>query len=212
MLCLDCLQATSNTEHAVQALFAVVCCFLTQIACCSLHCASVLHSGSLTLSSRCSHIHCGLQAIGRREKKESKLGLAHTKDTTLAIVFGQQQRYDAGDGKKKKETKLGLAHTKEADFGDWYSEVVVESEMISYYDVSGTVISHCNNCTGPQETCQNNFKLSIVQRRVIMMTFCASGHTEQECCVCCIGCYILHQWVYVQTYYVSCTNCYCYAQ
>ena len=32
---------------------------------------------------------------------------------------------------------LGLAHTKAADFGDWYSEVVVESEMISYYDVSG---------------------------------------------------------------------------
>ena len=42
-----------------------------------------------------------------------------------------------GDSKRKKETKLGLAHSKEGDFGDWYSEVVVESEMISYYDVSG---------------------------------------------------------------------------
>ena len=44
----------------------------------------------------------------------------------------------AGDSKKKKETKLGLAHSKQGSFGDWYSEVVVESEMISYYDVSGT--------------------------------------------------------------------------
>ncbi|DBA82977.1 TPA: hypothetical protein ACH3X1_006755 [Trebouxia sp. C0004] len=45
-----------------------------------------------------------------------------------------------GDGKKKKETKLGLAHSKQTSFGDWYSEVVVESEMISYYDVSGCYI------------------------------------------------------------------------
>ncbi|DBA82318.1 hypothetical protein WJX79_003903 [Trebouxia sp. C0005] len=44
------------------------------------------------------------------------------------------------DVKKKKETKLGLAHSKQTSFGDWYSEVVVESEMISYYDVSGCYI------------------------------------------------------------------------
>ena len=40
-------------------------------------------------------------------------------------------------GEKKKETKLGLSSSKAEDFGNWYSEVVVESEMISYYDVSG---------------------------------------------------------------------------
>jgi hypothetical protein len=40
-------------------------------------------------------------------------------------------------GKKKKEGKLGLNFAKDEDFGEWYSEVVVESEMISYYDVSG---------------------------------------------------------------------------
>ena len=38
---------------------------------------------------------------------------------------------------QKKETKLGLSAKKATDFGDWYSQVVVESEMISYYDVSG---------------------------------------------------------------------------
>lgn len=47
----------------------------------------------------------------------------------------------AGDGKRKKETKLGLTHSKHKDFGEWYSEVVVESEMISYYDVSGKTSS-----------------------------------------------------------------------
>jgi len=41
---------------------------------------------------------------------------------------------------KKKETLLGL-HTKRADdFGKWYSEVVVEGEMIEYYDISGCYI------------------------------------------------------------------------
>ena len=43
---------------------------------------------------------------------------------------------DAG-GSKKKETKLGLAHSKAGDFGGWYSEVCTESELLSYYDVSG---------------------------------------------------------------------------
>ena len=37
----------------------------------------------------------------------------------------------------KKETKLGLSAKKATEFGDWYSQVVVESEMISYYAVSG---------------------------------------------------------------------------
>ena len=43
----------------------------------------------------------------------------------------------APTGERKKETKLGLSTKKGEDFGAWYSEVVVESEMISYYDVSG---------------------------------------------------------------------------
>lgn len=55
----------------------------------------------------------------------------------------QQLPVLAGDAKKKKETKLGLAHSKQTSFGDWYSEVVVESEMISYYDVSGAAL-HAN--------------------------------------------------------------------
>ncbi|CAA7395923.1 unnamed protein product [Spirodela intermedia] len=46
-------------------------------------------------------------------------------------------------GKKKevkKETGLGLTYKKDENFGEWYSEVVVSSEMIEYYDISGCYI------------------------------------------------------------------------
>lgn len=46
----------------------------------------------------------------------------------------------AAEKGKKKETKLGLSVTKEENFGDWYSEIVTEAELISYYDVSGCYI------------------------------------------------------------------------
>ncbi|KAF7025317.1 hypothetical protein CFC21_037517 [Triticum aestivum] len=49
-----------------------------------------------------------------------------------------------GGGKKKKEvkkeTKLGMGYKKDDNFGEWYSEVVVNSEMIEYYDISGCYI------------------------------------------------------------------------
>ncbi|KAG2446146.1 hypothetical protein HXX76_000743 [Chlamydomonas incerta] len=35
---------------------------------------------------------------------------------------------------------MGLRNSKKANFGDWYSELVVASELISYYDVSGCYI------------------------------------------------------------------------
>ncbi|KAH0461004.1 hypothetical protein IEQ34_008579 [Dendrobium chrysotoxum] len=40
----------------------------------------------------------------------------------------------------KKETGLGLTYKKDESFGEWYSEVVVNSEMIEYYDISGCYI------------------------------------------------------------------------
>ncbi|KAJ3675837.1 hypothetical protein LUZ60_004879 [Juncus effusus] len=48
----------------------------------------------------------------------------------------------ANSGKKevKKETKLGLTNKKNENFGEWFSEVVVKSEMIEYYDISGCYI------------------------------------------------------------------------
>ncbi|CAI9767790.1 unnamed protein product [Fraxinus pennsylvanica] len=49
----------------------------------------------------------------------------------------------ASKGKKKevkKETGLGLSVKKDDNFGEWYSEVVVNGEMIEYYDISGCYI------------------------------------------------------------------------
>lgn len=40
----------------------------------------------------------------------------------------------------KKETGLGLTCKKDESFGEWYSEVVVNGEMIEYYDISGCYI------------------------------------------------------------------------
>ncbi|GJP40264.1 hypothetical protein CLOM_g24547, partial [Closterium sp. NIES-68] len=54
----------------------------------------------------------------------------------------QQGGGGGGGGKKevKKETLLGLSVKKSEDYGKWYSEVVVQSELIEYYDVSGCYI------------------------------------------------------------------------
>eukprot|EP00197_Chlamydomonas_leiostraca_P011469 CAMPEP_0202869006 /NCGR_PEP_ID=MMETSP1391-20130828/11562_1 /ASSEMBLY_ACC=CAM_ASM_000867 /TAXON_ID=1034604 /ORGANISM="Chlamydomonas leiostraca, Strain SAG 11-49" /LENGTH=536 /DNA_ID=CAMNT_0049549243 /DNA_START=245 /DNA_END=1855 /DNA_ORIENTATION=+ len=51
-----------------------------------------------------------------------------------------------GGGKEgqKKESKLGIQTSKKDNFGDWYSELVVASELISYYDVSGCYILRPN--------------------------------------------------------------------
>ena len=41
---------------------------------------------------------------------------------------------------KKKETGLKMSYKKDDQFTEWYSEVIVKSEMISYYAVSGCYI------------------------------------------------------------------------
>ena len=46
----------------------------------------------------------------------------------------------AGAAAKKKETKLGLSAPKATNFSDWYTEALLASEMVSYYDVSGCYI------------------------------------------------------------------------
>ena len=43
-------------------------------------------------------------------------------------------------GKKADKKGLGLNNSKAANFSDWYTELVVASELISYYDVSGCYI------------------------------------------------------------------------
>ncbi|KAF9607896.1 hypothetical protein IFM89_003600 [Coptis chinensis] len=58
-------------------------------------------------------------------------------------VTNDKEKKSGGCGKKKqvkKETGLALTHKKDENFGEWYSEVVVSSEMIEYYDISGCYI------------------------------------------------------------------------
>ena len=62
------------------------------------------------------------------------------------------QEPGGGKQEKKKVTQLGLTAKKEGDFGEWYSQVVVESEMISYYDVSGACVQQAQHSTAQQGT------------------------------------------------------------
>ncbi|KAL0437035.1 UNVERIFIED_CONTAM: Proline--tRNA ligase, cytoplasmic [Sesamum radiatum] len=58
-------------------------------------------------------------------------------------MAGKDAKSAAAKGKKKevkKETGLGLSYKKDENFGEWYSEVVVNGEMIEYYDISGCYI------------------------------------------------------------------------
>lgn len=41
---------------------------------------------------------------------------------------------------KEKETRLGIEAKKEEDFASWYTQVLLRSEMMEYYDVSGCYI------------------------------------------------------------------------
>ena len=59
----------------------------------------------------------------------------------VAALSVKDKAAKPGGGKEvKKETQLGLTTTREADFGQWYSQVVTAGEMIEYYDVSGCYI------------------------------------------------------------------------
>ncbi|KAE8008396.1 hypothetical protein FH972_004912 [Carpinus fangiana] len=57
---------------------------------------------------------------------------------------GKKSKANASGGAKKKEVKketgLGLTNSKDGNFGEWYSEVVVNAELIEYYDISGCYI------------------------------------------------------------------------
>ncbi|XP_071834022.1 bifunctional glutamate/proline--tRNA ligase-like [Apostichopus japonicus] len=44
------------------------------------------------------------------------------------------------DSGGKKQTRLGLEAKKEENLSDWYSQVIIKSEMIEYYDVSGCYV------------------------------------------------------------------------
>ena len=52
----------------------------------------------------------------------------------------QPKQADANKKKNREGTKLALQWKKDENFAQWYSDVIVLSEMIAYYDISGCYI------------------------------------------------------------------------
>ena len=58
----------------------------------------------------------------------------------------KKEKKEKKDKKDKKENEeedlniLGIVNKKETNFSDWYSEVIIKSEMVDYYDISGCYI------------------------------------------------------------------------
>uniref|UniRef100_A0A0N5B072 proline--tRNA ligase n=1 Tax=Syphacia muris TaxID=451379 RepID=A0A0N5B072_9BILA len=65
-----------------------------------------------------------------RESKKQKLKDGKNKNNIPA-----KPQTDA-----KKQTKLGIEILKEENYSEWYSQVIVKSEMLEYYDVSGCYV------------------------------------------------------------------------
>ncbi|KAH6827068.1 Class II aaRS and biotin synthetases superfamily protein, partial [Perilla frutescens var. hirtella] len=74
----------------------------------------------------------GKDAKSSKEQKSSK-ELKSSKEPNSSGAKGKKKEV-------KKETGLGLSYKKDENFGEWYSEVVVNGEMIEYYDISGCYI------------------------------------------------------------------------
>ncbi|CAL6392257.1 unnamed protein product [Bathycoccus prasinos] len=69
------------------------------------------------------------QIVGGREKKKKS-----------GSDGGKKPAPSSTNKEMKKETKLGMHVGINEDFGAWYSQVVVEAELIDYYDISGCYI------------------------------------------------------------------------
>uniref|UniRef100_A0A0D6QXG0 proline--tRNA ligase n=1 Tax=Araucaria cunninghamii TaxID=56994 RepID=A0A0D6QXG0_ARACU len=82
----------------------------------------------------------GKAAASNDEKKENVKGGQKIKPKNAPKEKSEVQKPIAKKKEVKKDTGLGLSFKKNENFGDWYSEVVVQGEMIEYYDVSGCYI------------------------------------------------------------------------
>ena len=65
---------------------------------------------------------------------------APSKPKAVTVSGNPPSKKKVGRSGRRKESGLGLSVTRDEDFGQWYSELVVRSELIEYYDVSGCYI------------------------------------------------------------------------
>ena len=64
---------------------------------------------------------------------------------------------------KKKENEDGMTVAKAEDFGRWYQELVVKSEMIEYSDISGAIPS--SSAVQPELVRQSESLLLLTRRQ-----------------------------------------------
>lgn len=71
----------------------------------------------------------------RKPKKEDKLKVIN-KSATSKNETGKK----GGENKGNEKNQLGIDADKATDFPKWYQQVVKQSELIEYYDISGCYI------------------------------------------------------------------------
>lgn len=86
------------------------------------------------------------------DTKEAIKKLLELKAAAAPVKDVKQQKAKVSNPKEKKQTGrdnaqagagpviIGITSEKEKDFSDWYSQVLVKSDMLEYYDVSGCYI------------------------------------------------------------------------
>lgn len=52
----------------------------------------------------------------------------------------KQEKANKPKAEENKEHELSILFKKEENFSKWYTEVIVKSEMIDYYDISGCYV------------------------------------------------------------------------
>lgn len=68
------------------------------------------------------------QIAAPSEKKKAPYNYNHENDSRM-------QKKEKGTKEETKEVKIGIEAKKEEDFPNWYTQVLVRTEMMDYYDI-----------------------------------------------------------------------------
>lgn len=87
-------------------------------------------------------VELGTATVGASASSETKSATTPTTNIVMTKAEPATKKAVVADRKtaKKGETLLALQWKKDENFAMWYSDVIVLSEMISYYDISGCYI------------------------------------------------------------------------
>lgn len=97
----------------------------------------------------------------------------------------EKEKKEKGKTKKKDqkgETKLKIESDKKTQFADWYTEVIIKSDLINYYNVSGCYILKPDSYfiwEQIQSSLDKSFK-SLGVKNVYFPMFVSQGNLEKE--------------------------------